>query len=140
MGFIKKPKVVTALKVLTLLITGAFLVVPNLNQVANSANSGGPVMVLLSASWCGSCRELDPVVEKVAASSPGVRLITLDVDSGSAPGIANQYGITVSGSDVPQVFLYNHGRTVLLFSGRGYKFGHAKEAETEIRQALQAHL
>ena len=102
--------------------------------------AGGPTVVVLTASWCGTCREIIPAVKRVVDATPGIAMVTLDVDDSSAHGQANSYGINVTGSDVPQVYLYNSGNTVLLFSGKGYKFGQSKAAEEQIRQKLQSSL
>ena len=102
--------------------------------------SGGPVVVVLTASWCGTCREVTPAVKRVVEATPGVSMVTLDVDDSSAHSQANSYGINVTGSDVPQVYLFNNGKTVSLFTGKGYKFGQSKVAEEQIRQKLQSNL
>ena len=33
-----------------------------------------------SASWCGPCRMLEPVLKKVEGENPGVRFVKIDVD------------------------------------------------------------
>ncbi len=71
---------------------------------ARSEAVKGPVIVVLDASWCAVCREINPVVANLA-SSQGVQLVRLDVDSANAPVQAGQYGITVNGGDMPQVYL-----------------------------------
>ncbi len=110
------------------------------SQAAKPVAPAQPTVVVLSASWCGTCREISPMVRKVVSSSPelGLKLVTLDVDGSSAPAQAEQYGISVSGSNVPQVYLFSNGKTVLLFNGKNYKFGQSKAAEAEIRQRLQS--
>lgn len=39
------------------------------------------VVVDLWASWCGPCRTLGPILEKVVEESPGVELVKIDVDA-----------------------------------------------------------
>ena len=39
------------------------------------------VVVDLWAEWCGPCRTLGPILEKVVAESPGVELVKIDVDA-----------------------------------------------------------
>lgn len=115
--------------------------VPVIWSTAMAARSAGqPSIIVLTASWCGTCREITPAVSRVAGSSGGLQVVTLDVDDNGTPGKASQYGVTVAGSDLPQVYLSNNGKTVLLFSGKNYKFGQSKQAEDQIRQQLQTHL
>jgi putative thioredoxin len=42
---------------------------------------GATVVVDLWASWCGPCRILGPILEKVVAETPGVELVKIDVDA-----------------------------------------------------------
>ena len=44
-----------------------------------------------TASWCGPCRTLAPIMERVASTSPGVRFEIIDVDD--QPAIARKYGV-----------------------------------------------
>lgn len=51
-----------------------------------------PVVVDFSASWCGPCRQMHPVFDKLAKKYHGqVRFIYVDIDK--APQLAKQYGV-----------------------------------------------
>lgn len=123
-----------------LLLVGLLFMVPGKSQGARP--TGGTAVVVLTASWCGTCREVTPVVQRVigTSSQPGIQLVMLDVDSNSAQDTAEQYGVSISGTDIPQVYLVHQGRTTLLFNGKDYHFGQSKQAEQQIRSQLEANL
>lgn len=64
-----------------------------------------PVLVDFTATWCGPCRALAPIVEKVADELEGkVKVGKLDIDD--APGISARYGIR----SVPTVLVFEGGQ------------------------------
>ena len=63
-----------------------------------------PVLVDFTATWCGPCRALAPIVEKVADEFEGkIKVGKLDIDD--APGISAKYGIR----SVPTVLVFQGG-------------------------------
>lgn len=66
-----------------------------------------PVLVDFTAAWCGPCRVLEPVIERLAVEHAGrVRVGTVDVDH--APVLARRFGIR----GVPTVIAFRAGREV----------------------------
>jgi thioredoxin 1 len=62
------------------------------------------VLVDFTATWCGPCKALAPIVDKVADEFQGkVKVGKLDIDE--APGIATKYGIR----SVPTVLVFKNG-------------------------------
>ena len=78
--------------------------------IAESARQ--PVLVDFWAPWCGPCKQLGPVLEKVVAASQGkVKLVKMNIDD--HPEIAGQLGI----QSIPAVIAFQRGQPVDGFVG-----------------------
>jgi putative thioredoxin len=71
-----------------------------------------PVLVDFWAPWCGPCKQLTPILEKVVKSAKGkVKLVKMDIEAD--PAIAGQLGI----QSIPAVIAFVNGQPIDGFMG-----------------------
>jgi putative thioredoxin len=71
-----------------------------------------PVLVDFWAPWCGPCKALTPIIEKVVKAAKGkVKLVKMNIDE--HPQIAGQLGV----KSIPAVFAFQKGQPVDGFMG-----------------------
>jgi putative thioredoxin len=71
-----------------------------------------PVMVDLWAEWCGPCKTLGPIIERVVAATDGrVELVKVDVDAN--PRVSATFNV----QSIPAVFVIRDRRVVDSFVG-----------------------
>ncbi|KQS63754.1 thioredoxin [Rhizobium sp. Leaf371] len=76
------------------------------------ASRGLPVLVDFWAPWCGPCKQLTPIIEKVVMEAGGrVKLVKMNIDD--HPSIAGQLGI----QSIPAVVAFIDGRPADGFMG-----------------------
>ncbi|MBF0166200.1 MAG: thioredoxin [Alphaproteobacteria bacterium] len=85
------------------------------------------ILVDFWATWCGPCKQLGPLLEKLVRQLNGaVRLVKIDVDKNQQ--LAGQLGI----QSVPTVYAFKDGRPVDAFAGA--------LPESQIKDFIKRHL
>ena len=72
----------------------------------STAASGKPLLIDFWATWCGPCRMIAPVVEKIASERQDIAVCKCDVDQ--QPELANRFGVEV----IPTLVVLRGGREV----------------------------
>jgi thioredoxin 1 len=68
-------------------------------------DSSGPVLVDVTAMWCGPCRMIDPIVKQLAEEWQGkVKVVKLDADEN--PNVLMQFGIL----GIPTLMFFKGGK------------------------------
>ncbi len=76
------------------------------NFVEEVMNSEKPVLVDFWASWCGPCRMVIPVVEKIAEEYPEYKVVKVNVDEEQE--LAAQFGVMT----IPTLMVVKNGEVV----------------------------
>lgn len=96
-------------------------------QEFDSAVRNGAVLVDFSAEWCGPCKVIAPIVEKLSREYDG-RLAVYSVDIDSDPNLAARNGVM----SVPTLLVLKDGRQVERIVGA--------VSEKDLRKKIEPHL
>ena len=80
------------------------LLVLNKSNFNQALESDKTVLLDFYASWCGPCRTLMPIVEKIADENPDILVAKINVDEEA--DLASQFGI----STIPTLVVMKNGQ------------------------------
>jgi len=99
----------------------------NAQQYLIDESFNRPVVVDFWADWCAPCKQLMPLLEKLADEYAGALLLA-KINADEQQGISQQLGVR----SLPTVMVFKDGQPVDGFSGA--------QPETAVREMLQKHL
>ncbi|MBY0403122.1 MAG: thioredoxin family protein, partial [Cyanobacteria bacterium] len=83
------------------------------------AQADAQKMIIFTAKWCATCREVVPMAKQVA-SQYGLSVLEVNVDDQNAPAQVRPFGLNVPNVDPPQVYWVGNGQVNLVLDGRNY--------------------
>lgn len=76
-------------------------------ELQEKINNGEKIILKLGASWCGPCKMLNPIFERVASQNTSdVQMYTMDVD------INREIAAALGVRSVPTIKIFNAGQVV----------------------------
>ena len=81
-------------------------VITNENFETEVIKSDKPVLIDFWASWCGPCRMLSPVIDKIAEERADIKVCKVNVDE--QPELAQKFGVM----SIPTVAAIKNGKVV----------------------------
>ena len=76
-------------------------------ELQEKINNGDKIIVDFAASWCGPCRMLKPIFEKVSSeNTTEVQMYTMDVDTN------RDMAVSLGIRSVPTIKVFNGGQVV----------------------------
>ena len=76
------------------------------NFEAEVLKSDVPVLADFNAGWCGPCRAMKPMLEELAETNPGYKIVSIDIDAEDE--LAEDYDV----SSIPCLVVFKGGEEV----------------------------
>ena len=73
------------------------------NFEAEVLNGQGRILVDFYADWCGPCKMLSPILEKITLENPEIKICKINVDENT--NLAQKYGVM----SIPTVLVFEDG-------------------------------
>jgi thioredoxin 1 len=80
-------------------------------ELQQTLDSHEYVLCNFTATWCGPCRGMAPIVERLAVEHPKIKFVKVDVDEN--PHSSEMYGIRA----MPTFMLFQNGAKIQEFMG-----------------------
>ncbi len=74
--------------------------------VSEVLKSDKPVLADFNAGWCGPCKAMKPILEELAAATPGVKFVSIDIDDQDE--LSDDYDV----ASIPCLVLFKGGEEV----------------------------
>ena len=68
--------------------------------------SDKPVLADFNAGWCGPCKAMKPILEELAAATPSVKFVSIDIDDQDE--LSDDYDV----ASIPCLVLFKGGEEV----------------------------
>ena len=76
-------------------------------ELQEKINSGDKIILKLGAPWCGPCRMMDPIFEKIAKENTSdVQMYTMNVD------LNKEASIALGVRSIPTIKIFNAGELI----------------------------
>jgi thioredoxin len=75
-------------------------------------DSDKPILVDFYADWCGPCKMVSPIIQKLAVEYKG-RILTVKIDTERKQALASRWNIT----GIPTIMLFHKGQVLMRLTG-----------------------
>lgn len=94
-------------------------------------------MVVFTAKWCASCNTLVPGVESVSRRLQ-IPFTVIDVDATTAPGAAQNFGLAIPRTNLPQAYYIRGEEQTLVLNGQLFRPNEQGRAKSELERNIRS--